>query len=239
VFAEADLLPLSALQHLVFCERQCALIHIEQQWRDNPLTLEGSHMHGRVDDTAPRRERRGDLVILRGLPLRSLRLGLTGRADVVELHRRGGGVGTTARNQLADATGFDGLSDVWSPFPVDYKRGRPKADRCDEVQLCAQGLCLEEMLAVAVPGGALFYGRAQQRHAVVFDGELRRTTEETAHRLHDLISSTVTPHAEKMPRCKRCSLLEICMPGAMKRGRSASRYLSRISSGAGLGGGTS
>ncbi len=217
MFTEDDLLPLSALQHLVFCERQCALIHVEGQWRDNPLTLEGSHLHRRVDEEAPRREVRGDLVILRGLALRSLRLGLVGRADVVELHRRD----PNASNSVP----VQGLGGMWMPYPVDYKRGKPKADRCDEVQLCAQVLCLEEMLDVHVSEGALFYGSQQRRHIVLFDHELRRHTEGAARRLHELVDSGKTPRAEKTAKCKRCSLLYVCMPEAMRRGRSARRYL--------------
>src|SRR6266567_7026185 len=144
MYDEEDLLPLSALQHLVFCERQCALIHIEGVWADNALTVEGSHLHDRVDEMGPRIESRGDLRIARGVALRSLRLGLSGRADVIEFHRvTEGGV------ELA------GVSGLWRPFPVEYKRGRPKRDRCDEVQVCAQARCLEEMLETAVPAGAL------------------------------------------------------------------------------------
>ena len=225
MFTEDELLPLSALQHLVFCERQCALIHVEGQWRDNSLTLEGSHLHRRVDEEAPRREVRGDLVILRGLALRSLRLGLVGRADVVELHRRDA--------STLGAVSVQGLEGLWIPYPVDYKRGKPKADRCDEVQLCAQALCLEEMLVEPVRGrgleyvteGALFYGRQQRRHIVIFDHELRRYTEDIARRLRELVDSGKTPRAEKTAKCKGCSLLDVCMPEAMRRGRSARRYL--------------
>jgi CRISPR-associated exonuclease Cas4 len=217
MFTEDELLPLSALQHMVFCERQCALIHVEGQWKDNPLTIEGSHLHRRVDEEAPRREVRGDLVILRGLALRSLRMGLVGRADVVELHRRDPGV--------SNAVPVQGLGGQWLPYPVDYKRGKPKDDRCDDVQLCAQALCLEEMLDVHVPEGALFYGRQQRRHVVPFDQELRRNTEDVARRLRELVNSGKTPRAEKTAKCKKCSLLAICMPEAMRRGCSARRYL--------------
>jgi CRISPR-associated exonuclease Cas4 len=221
--SEDDLLPLSALQHLVFCERQCALIHIEQVWRDNPLTLEGSYMHHRTDEDAPRREVRGDLVIVRALPLRSFRLGLTGRADVVEFHRLAGtgsvGPGNGPGAQL------QGLAGHWRPFPVEYKRGKPKADHCDEVQLCAQALCLEEMLSTEVPEGALFYGAIQRRHDVVLEGSLRAETEEAAARLHALMDSRVTPTVKRQPKCKRCSLVDVCLPGATGKRRSARAYL--------------
>lgn len=189
---EDDLLPLSALQHLLFCERQCALIHLEQIWVDNRLTVEGTHLHEQADSGL--QESRGDLRITRALPLRSLRLGLSGRSDVVEFHRIEEG--------------------SWRPFPIEYKRGRPKSHRADEVQLCAQALCLEEMLEVPVPAGALFYGQTRHRLDVPFDAELRRVTEEAAARLHRLVASGITPKAAREPKCDQCSLLEVCMPAA-------------------------
>jgi CRISPR-associated exonuclease Cas4 len=225
-FDEDDLLPVSALQHLAFCVRQCALIHIERVWADNPLTLEGSHMHERVDETGARRETRGDLMVARGLALRSLRLGLSGRADVVEFHRVGRAVPSEERlSGVAAAVPLSAATGTWVPFPVDYKHGKPKLDRCDEVQLCAQALCLEEMLLVGVPRGALFYGKTQRRYDVTFDTELRKLTETTAARLHELIASGVTPKAVREPRCEHCSLLSHCLPEAMSPRRSASRYL--------------
>jgi CRISPR-associated exonuclease Cas4 len=214
VFADDDLLPLSALQHLLFCERQCALIHLEQVWVENPLTVEGRHLHERVD--AGQGESRGDLHIARGVPLRNLRLGLSGKADLVEFHRRPAGEPGAV---LPD------LSGSWRPFPVEYKRGRPKAHRADEVQLCAQALCLEEMLGADVPAGALFYGQTRRRQEVTFDPPLRELTERTAVRLHELIRSGITPPPVREPKCDKCSLLEVCMPGAPAH--SARKYLER------------
>ena len=133
-YNEDDLIQLSALQHLVFCERQCALIHIEQLWSENLFTAEGRIMHDKVDTA--NRESRGNIRIEYGVPMRSLRLGLIGKADAVEFHRNG---------------------DKWIPFPVEYKRGKPKGGNCDKVQLCAQALCLEEMMNVEIPVGVLFY----------------------------------------------------------------------------------
>jgi CRISPR-associated exonuclease Cas4 len=217
VFTEDDLLPLSALQHLLFCERQCALIHLEQIWVENRLTVEGRHLHERTD--SGERESRGDLRIARGLPLHSFRLGLSGKADTVELHRleqAAPGVGAV----LPDAEG------VWRPFPVEYKRGKPKSHRADEVQLCAQALCLEEMLGAPVPAGALYYGQTRHRLDVPFDHDLRRLTEETAVWLHALIASGVTPPPVREPKCESCSLLEVCMPAAPAK--SAHAYLDRL-----------
>lgn len=207
MYTEDYLLPLSALQHLLFCERQCALIHVEQLWADNRLTVEGTHLHRKTDEGP--RESRGDVRTTRSMPLRSLRLGLIGKADVVEFHR----------------VGQESGSPGWQPFPVEYKRGRPKRDLSDKTQLCAQALCLEEMLGASIPAGALFYGTTRHRHDVPFDAALRAETETAAHRLHSLVAGGVTPRAVRAPKCDNCSLLDLCLPDAPGRGRSARRYL--------------
>ncbi|MBN2397067.1 MAG: CRISPR-associated protein Cas4 [Deltaproteobacteria bacterium] len=204
MYTEDDLLPLSALQHLIFCERQCALIHIEQAWAENLFTAEGRIMHERVHEEG--RESRGSIRVEHGVPLRSLRLGLIGKADVVEFQRREDG--------------------SWLPFPVEYKRGKPKKDDSDRVQLCAQALCLEEMLDVEVSEGALFYGKNRRRAGVVFDDTLRRETEETAVRLHELIASGRTPKPVYAKKCDSCSLAGMCLPKTVGKGRSVQRYLS-------------
>ena len=228
MFTEDDLVPLSALQHLVFCERQCALIHVDQVWRDNPLTLQGSHSHERVHDEAARRELRGALMITRGLPLRSFRLGLSGKADVVEFHRRACPRDPPpSEGGLVDEVALAGVTGLWQPFPVEYKRGKPKADHCDEVQLCAQALCLEEMLSVRVAEGALFYGRIQKRHDVSITAALRHETEVACARLHELLLVRRVPRVKMEPKCKQCSLFDVCQPAATAPGRSASRYLAR------------
>ncbi len=196
MYSEEDLLPLSALQHLVFCERQCALIHLEQQWAENRLTAEGRLLHQVADET--RMETRDGIPVWRGLRIRGLHLGLSGRADAVEFRPQ--------------------------PYPVEYKRGHEKPDDCDEVQLCAQGLCLEEMLGVSVGAGALFYGQPRRRLDVQFDTNLRTRTIELAAALHALINSGQTPSAAYGPKCRRCSLVDICRP---KAARSAVRYVAR------------
>ncbi len=226
-FTEDELLPLSALQHLVFCERQCGLLLLDQLWRDNPLTLEGSRLHQRVHEAAPRREVRGNLLITRGLPLQSLTLGVVGVADVVEFHRvaaptRGGKPSRTSAIQLPGATGW------WRPFPVEYKRGKPKRDYCDEVQLCAQAICIEEMLQVEMMEGALFYGSKQHRHEVRFTAWLREQTRGAARRLHELFLGGSVPRLERQPKCRRCSLVDICRPDATAPQRSVARYLANI-----------
>jgi CRISPR-associated exonuclease Cas4 len=211
MFTEDELIPLSALQHLLFCERQCALIHIEQAWAENRFTAEGRIMHERVDETG--RESRGRVRTVNGLLLRSLCFGLSGKADAVEFHREG-------EDGSGDAS-------VWRPFPVEYKRGKPKQNDCDLVQLCAQALCLEEMLEVAVPEGALYYGKARRRLAVVFDDFLREKAREAARRLHELISSGRTPQARYEKKCESCSMLSVCMPKVTGARRSVQRYMAK------------
>ena len=197
-----DLLFLSALNHYLYCPRRCALIHIEQIWEENVFTAEGRIMHEKVDTA--NRESRGNIRIEYGVPMRSLRLGLIGKADAVEFHKHG---------------------EKWIPFPVEYKRGKSKLDNCDRVQLCAQAICLEEMMNIEIQDGALFYGQTRRREDVVFDEKLRRETEEAAKKVHELIESGITPKAEYSAKCKKCSLVEICLPKASKK---ASNYLLKV-----------
>ena len=201
---------ISALQHLLFCPRQCALIHIEQQWTENRYTAEGRIMHDRVDEVG--RESRGRIRTAFGLPLRSLRLGLSGRADAVEYHRQGDDPAETS---------------FWQPFPVEYKRGKPKKNDSDLVQLCAQAICLEEMLVCSVPEGAIYYGKPRRRMAVIFDDTLRAETRETARRLHELIESGRTPQARYEKKCDSCSLLSLCMPKVTGARRSVQGYMAK------------
>lgn len=208
-YSEDELIPLSALQHLIFCERQCALIHVEQVWVENLFTAEGRIMHERVD--AGNRESRGNIRIEFGMPLRSLRLGLTGKADVVEFH-------LSVKNTKKEK---------WQPFPIEYKRGRPKKDNCDKVQLCAQAMCLEEMLNTEIPKGALFYGKTRRRQDVLFDKNLRQETEKAAKQVHELIASRRTPKPVYTQKCKSCSFVDLCLPKAIEKSRSVNRYLQK------------
>ena len=205
---EDDLIMLSALQHYVFCPRQCALIHIEQIWDENRLTAEGRIIHEKVHEEGD--ESRGKVRIVRGAPLRSLRMGLIGKADVVEFHRLSG-------NQ-------------WQPFPVEYKRGKPKTNDCDKVQLCAQAMCLEEMLGVEIQHGALFYGKTRRRQDVVFDNALRSKTEKTAGKARTLIESGQTPQPVYSKKCKSCSLVAECLPKTIEKRKSVNRYLTKAMS---------
>jgi CRISPR-associated exonuclease Cas4 len=205
-YAEDDLIMVSALQHYAFCPRQCALIHIEQIWDENLKTAEGRIMHEKVHEES--RESRGDVRIEHGIPLRSLRLGLVGKADVVEFRRL--------------------EKKAWQPFPVEYKRGKPKPDHCDLIQLCAQAICLEEMLSLPVPGGAIFYGRTRRRLDVSFDDPLRKETETAAKSAHELISSGITPPPVYEKRCESCSLIGECLPKTITKKSSVKAYLRRI-----------
>lgn len=202
MYDEEALLPISALQHLLFCERQCALIHLEGVWLDNALTVEGTHLHRRTD-TGPM-ESRGDLVIARAVPIRSLPLGITGRADVIEFLR--------SRPGQKEGVALPGKDGTWLPRPVEYKRGRPKTHRADEVQLCAQALCLEEMLGVDVRSGHLYYGASRRRTDVAFDTTLRQLTTDSIARLRSLLDGDISPPARFEPKCEACSLMPVCMP---------------------------
>ena len=213
MFPEDDLLPLSALQHFVFCPRQCALIHVEGIWQENPLTVSGAQLHERLDESGG--EARGDCLTARALPLRSLRYGLAGRADAVELHRFPEGA--------EGGIELPGRPGRWLPFPVETKRGKPKSHDADRVQLCAQALCLEEMLGVPVPAGALFYGTPRRREEVAFDARLREATLAAAQGVRDLLASGTTPRAVREPKCDRCSLIDRCLPDLARR--SARAYL--------------
>jgi CRISPR-associated exonuclease Cas4 len=203
---DAEYLPLSALQHYLFCPRQCALIHVERMWFENLFTAEGRVMHERVDRGGERD--RGKVRVVYGLGLVSRELGLVGQADVVEFLKPDGGEGE------------------WIPWPVEYKRGRPKKDDSDRVQLCAQGMCLEEMYGVAVSEGSLFYGKTKRRQRVMFDEPLRILTAETAAKLHAMIRDRVTPGPVYDPKCDSCSFFDFCMP-KICRGKSASSYVNR------------
>lgn len=197
---EDALVPMSALQHYLFCPRQCALIHVERLWAEDVATAEGRLLHERAD--SGRGERRPGVRIARGLALRSIALGVTGKADVVEFH--------------------DG-----QPFPVEYKRGRPKSHRADEVQLCAQAVCLEEMFDRPVPSGGLFYGQTRRRHDVAFDDDLRALTARTAEAVRHDIAHSHTPPPVAKPGCKRCSLMELCRPERLEKPPSITTWMAR------------
>jgi CRISPR-associated exonuclease Cas4 len=204
MYAEEDFIQLSALQHFIFCPRQCALIHIEQLWSENVLTAEGRIMHENVH-----KEFSGNVAnvkITRGMPLNSFSLGLSGKADVVE---------------------FVNLMDEkrCRPYPVEYKRGKPKADNSDKVQLCAQGICIEEMMDLEVPEGALFYGKTRHRSTVIFNDSLREETEKISLELHKFIKEGKTPLPSYSKKCDPCSFFNECLPKILSKKRTVRKYL--------------
>lgn len=219
MYNEDDLLPISALQHWLFCPRQCALIHLEQAWSENQLTAQGRVLHDRAHN-APS-ESRGDLRVIRGLRLCSRELGLTGQADVVELHL------PQPDTPLEQQANIPGLVGRWIIQPVEYKRGRPKQADCDRVQLCAQAMCLEEMLQVGIVEGTLFYGQPHRRETVVLDNPLRQLTCQTAVQIHQMIRGSQTPSGEYSPQCRSCSLIDTCMPKYADKTKDARIYLRR------------
>lgn len=190
MYSEDNFLMLSALQHFLFCKRQCALIHIEQQWQENVFTVKGQNMHEKADTEKVQKNK--NLRIEYGLRIRSFELGLIGKADVVEFHKK---------------------DNVWLPFPVEYKLGKPKFDDCDRVQLCAQAICLEETLERTIDNGAIFYGRIRRRENIIFDDDLRNLTKETAIKFHAFFEAGNTPVSEyDSKKCFACSLNQICLP---------------------------
>ena len=211
IYREEDFLQLSGLQHFAFCRRQWALIHIEQQWGENLRTVEGDLLHRRAHDEQAR-ERRGDILILRGLSVASAALGISGKCDVVEFRADSGGI---------SLRGEEGL---WVPFPVEYKRGSPKPHRADELQLCAQAMCLEEMLCCTVSEGAIFYGETRRRTSVSFSRELREQVKAMLEEMHQLYRRGYTPKVRRSRSCNACSLKELCLPALMK-GNNVNAYL--------------
>jgi len=211
MFSEDDLLPISGLQHLAFCPRQCALIHVEGLWSENRLSAEGRLFHDRVHDGRDGME--AGKVVARGMRLSSRKLGLYGVADVVEFIPSDAGI------ELAGRPGR------WQPVPVEYKRGHPKKGNEDRVQLCAQAACLEEHFGLPVPEGALFYGQTRRRERVTFSETLRQEVKAAARAFRDLVKGGTVPPAEKRPGCRRCSLQEECMPEARKQ---AAKYVQQM-----------
>lgn len=212
---EDELLPISGLQHLLFCERRAALVLLEGIWGENASTVEGHILHEKAHDTES--ETRRNTRIARGLRLRSLETGLTGKADVVEFRR--------ISNVGLDGIPLIGQQGFWRPYPVEYKKGRLRREEGYEVQLCAQALCLEEMLGTVVPSGAIFYGMPKRRLEVVFDAHLRKKTLAAAKRLHELAEKGKTPSAEYGRKCKSCSLFDYCMPKISGRQKKVKNYM--------------
>lgn len=217
MYTQEDYLQLSGLQHFAFCRRQWALIHIENQWAENLRTVEGNLLHTRAHDET-QRELRGDVLTLRGLTVFSPTLGLSGKCDVVEFHTDPSGV---------PLRGEEGL---WRPYPVEYKRGAPKAGEEDALQLCAQAMCLEEMFCCSIPEGSLYYGETRRRTRVTLDDALRQQVRDLSEEMHQLYRRGHTPRVQPTKACNACSLKELCLP-ALLRKKPVANYLAQAMEG--------
>lgn len=199
MYSEDDYLMLSGIQHFAYCRRQWALIHVEQQWEENGHTAGGKIMHKNAHDESYV-EKRGNKIITRGLRIKSAKLGLSGECDVVEFIKDKDGI---------SLTGYDGL---WLPYPVEYKSGEPKENNADELQLCAEAMCLEEMLLCEIEEGSLFYGKTKRRLKVRFSDELRKQVEKFTAEMHEYMNKAYTPKVKMKKGCNACSLKDICVP---------------------------
>ena len=211
MYAEEDYLMLSGIQHFAFCRRQWAMIHIEQQWADNYRTTAGELMHKKAHDEGSF-EKRGDLLIVRGMRISSHELGLSGQCDVVEFHRDKDGV---------TLAGYDG---TWNAVPVEYKRGSPKENNADELQLCAQAICLEEMFLTKVSAGYLYYGENRRRSRVEFSDALREEVKGMTKEMHELFLRGYTPNVKPAKQCRACSLENLCVP-KLRKAMKVRRYI--------------
>lgn len=219
-YHENDYLHLSGIQHMAFCDRQWALIYLEQAWAENSRTIEGKHLHERTDDPSLDETRKG-IRVVRAMPIICHKLGLQGIADVVEFQRIG-------EYQEGKTIKLDNRSGWWRPYPVEYKHGKPKPDDRDAVQLCAQAMSLEEMLKVEINIGYLYYGKIRRREEVCLNSFLRGRTKELSEKMHMMLVTGKTPKAQRGKRCSLCSLVEICQPNLAIRHKSVANYLKRM-----------
>lgn len=215
-YDDENLLMLSGIQHFAFCKRQWALIHIEQQWDENRLTVEGNWMHKNVD-MPEFMTKRNDTVTLRSVPLVSRKLGLYGVSDVVEMKAATGSVDNAIHHPE-----YDGW---WHLMPVEYKRGKPKTDERDVVQLCAQAVCLEEMYGLRIEKGSFYYGETRRREEILFTADVRSMVMSLSGQMHELYSGGITPPPVYKSHCRSCSLMEICMPKQLAKRKSVNEYL--------------
>lgn len=216
MYTEDDLLMLSGIQHFAFCQRQWALIHVEQQWEENSLTLQGNWLHRNVDNPYAMERNKGT-VLLRSVAVVSYRLGLYGIADMIEF-----APSPTKENTMV-LPKYDGF---WRPYPIEYKHGKPKADETDEVQLCAQAMCLEEMYNISIVNGAFYYGQTKHRLEVYFTDTLRQKVEEYASQMHQLYKSCITPKAVYENKCRSCSISNQCFH--VRRTGTVQQYLDQL-----------
>lgn len=211
-FKEEELLQISGIQHFVFCRRQWALMYIEQQWADNTLTIDGKAMHDRVDDPFFREVRKG-VISARSIPLSSYTLGITGVCDLVELIPADQGIS------------LPGRSEKFRVIPIEYKHGTIKHDSCDEAQLCAQALCLEEMLCTQINMGEIYYGKINHRVEVYFSDQLRELVQSAVKEMHQYAQKRYTPKVRISKGCKSCSLMDYCLPSLLNPEINVDTYI--------------
>lgn len=203
-YSEEDFLMLSGIQHFCFCQRQWALIHIDMLWEENLRTVEGEIMHEKCHDNSLA-ESRKNVIISRGMPVFSRRLGISGECDVVEFIKSSDGITLNGREGL------------YRVYPVEYKHGKPKSDNSDILQLCAQAICLEEMTMCKIDEGALFYGETRRRQKVMFTDELRSEVEKNFELMHQYMKSSYIPKVKQTKACNACSLKNLCLPKLFKK----------------------
>jgi CRISPR-associated protein Cas4 len=213
-YSEEDYLFISGIQHFKFCRRQWALIHVEQQWEENVHTVIGELMHKKAHDPYLT-EKRKDTIIVRALPVVSKEMGITGECDVVEFRR------------CEDGVRLHGHRGLYSIYPVEYKKGKPKTDEKDQLQLAAQAMCLEEMFSTKVKEGALFYGETKRREIIHITDELRLEVRDMFQEMHHYFSRHYTPKVKTSKSCSSCSLKEICLPKLSKT-VSVGTYVKRM-----------
>lgn len=218
-YKEEDYLMLSGIQHFVFCRRQWALIHIENQWDDNLRTVEGNIMHNRAHD-GPTLESRKDVILSREMRVFSRRLGISGICDVVEFKR--------CDITLENAVTLFGRDGKYTVVPVEYKHGEPKVNNADRMQLVAQIICLEEMLATTIGYGYLYYGKTKRREKIVVDDLIRNAVQETVAEMHSYYDRKYTPKVKWSKSCNACSLNNICVPKLMKNKNVHTYIMSKI-----------
>ena len=216
-YKEDDLLSLSGIQHYAYCPRQWALIHIEQQWKENLRTKEGRQLHERVDNPSFF-ESRGNILIARSVPIASYKLGLYGVSDIIEFH-----------NNKKSGVTLPGRNGSWKPIPIEYKRGKPKENIFDDVQLCAQAICLEEMLGCKISHGYFYYGQIRHRHKVLLNKNLRDIVNDLSGQMHKLFDVNHTPETDrKLKNCRNCSLFDICVPKLKKKKFKIESYINQF-----------
>ena len=211
MYKEEDFLQLSGIQHFAFCRRQWALAYIELQWQENVRTVEGHLLHENAHDAAMK-EKRGDLIIVRAMPVHSREIGISGECDVVEFHKSGDGIPISGREG------------TYTVVPVEYKRGKPKSNDVDALQVAAQALCLEEMLCCDIPYGYIYYGEIRHREKIEFTEELRRKVKDMFAEMHKYYGQRYTPKVKWSKSCNACSLKDICLP-VLNKNVSVKKYL--------------